>query len=216
MAALTKAMATARRAPAAEPIRQAIGRIALTADTPSEDAAIARLGLPADSVWPDRFLATAVNVRTGESIVWRAGMGISLDRAVASSCSLPGVWPPITINGERYMDGGIRSVLNADLASGHSAIIVVSCFPLALPEGVRDEDRELLNAELTADIDALRQEGSVVDLISPSRDFLALTEGGTRMLDASLAAGAFVLGVQQARDEGARLDPSWQVGLRIR
>lgn len=49
MARLTSVL----RPPAPEPIRQAIGQIALTAQTPSESAAIARLGLPADAFWPD-------------------------------------------------------------------------------------------------------------------------------------------------------------------
>ena len=34
----------------------------------------------------------------------------TLERAVASSAAIPGVWPAITIKGERYIDGGIRSI----------------------------------------------------------------------------------------------------------
>jgi hypothetical protein len=35
-------------------------------------------------------------------------------RAVTSSAAIPGVWPPITMKGERWIDGGVRSMLNAD------------------------------------------------------------------------------------------------------
>ncbi|MGO8728014.1 MAG: patatin-like phospholipase family protein [Streptosporangiaceae bacterium] len=34
--------------------------------------------------------------------------------AVAASCAVPGVWPPVTIGGRRYVDGGVRSSDNAD------------------------------------------------------------------------------------------------------
>ena len=53
-----------------------------------------------------------------------------LERALAASTAVPGIWPPITINGERYIDGGVRSMLNADLAIGSDIVIAVSCFPL--------------------------------------------------------------------------------------
>jgi hypothetical protein len=35
---------------------------------------------------------------------------------------------PTTINGERYIDGGVRSMLNADLAIGSDIVIAVPCF----------------------------------------------------------------------------------------
>jgi predicted acylesterase/phospholipase RssA len=31
--------------------------------------------------------------------------GVSLVDAVAASCAVPGIWPPVTIAGRRYMDG---------------------------------------------------------------------------------------------------------------
>ncbi|MFG1465614.1 patatin-like phospholipase family protein [Xanthobacter sp. DSM 24535] len=108
------------------------------------------------------------------------------DRGVAASSALPGVWPPITIDGERYMDGGVRSMLNADLASGHTAVIIVSCFTLALPEGLKNEDHETLKARLNAEIASLRESGARVDVITPSEGFLGLTQFGARMLDPSL------------------------------
>ena len=56
--------------------------------------------------------------------------GVSLVDAVAASCAVPGIWPPVTIQGARYVDGGVRSSDNADLASGFARVIVVS--PLGL------------------------------------------------------------------------------------
>jgi NTE family protein len=209
MGELIKATAQAARASAPHAFRQTIGQFAAKASTPSEDQSVQRLAILANRDWPPNFRATAVNVRTGEGVVWQSGSGVPLDRGVASSCALPGVWPPITIDGERYMDGGIRSMLNADLASGHSAMIIVSCFALALPEGVRNEDREALNARLNAEIASLRESGAHVDVITPNEGFLGLTQFGARMLDPSLVPAAVQLGHQQAIVEAVRLDRIW-------
>ncbi|WP_263359091.1 patatin-like phospholipase family protein [Acidicapsa ligni] len=210
MALLVKAFAEASQSSSPEIQRQAIGRMALDSPTPSEEQSIRRLDFLANQEWPENLQATAVNVRTGESIVWHRGSGVPLVLAIASSCALPGVWPPITINGDRYMDGGVRSALNADRATGHDAVIVVSCSPLVLPAGVNNPDRETLNAGLNAEIAGLREHGAQVDVVTPSAAFLKLTEYGARMLDVSLVPEAFQIGTRQAVQEALRIDAVWR------
>jgi NTE family protein len=39
--------------------------------------------------------------------------------AVMASCAIPGWYAPVTIDGQRYVDGGACSATNVDLASGH-------------------------------------------------------------------------------------------------
>jgi predicted acylesterase/phospholipase RssA len=46
--------------------------------------------------------------------------------AVTASCALPGLVPTHSINGTRYIDGGVRSPDNADLASGYANVVVLS------------------------------------------------------------------------------------------
>ncbi|MEV7547957.1 hypothetical protein AB0O29_36300, partial [Streptomyces sp. NPDC089915] len=48
----------------------------------------------------------------------------TIRRAVQLSLERYGyrVWPPVTIDGRRYVDGGIRSSVNADLASGYRRV----------------------------------------------------------------------------------------------
>ena len=58
--------------------------------------------------------------------MWNKEAGVGVKWAVASSCAVPGVFPPITIKGRRYVDGGMRSPTNADLAKGYDAVIAVS------------------------------------------------------------------------------------------
>ena len=108
--------------PSLEPAdaRRRVGRIALAAETITEQAHIAGIStLITAHEWPDReLLITAVDVQTGELKVWDRTGDAPLRTAIASSCALPGLFPPITVNGRRYMDGGIGSGTNADLAKG--------------------------------------------------------------------------------------------------
>ena len=111
-----------------EDVRRAIGALALDTQTVAEPvrraAVAARLPVPA---WPDRpLLLPAVDAETGESVVFTKDSGVALVDAVAASCAVPGVWPPVTINGRRYIDGGTRSGTNADLAAGCDRILVVT------------------------------------------------------------------------------------------
>ena len=61
-------------------------------------------------------MITAVDAVTGEFTVFTADSGVDLVDAVAASCAVPGVWPPVTIGDRRFVDGGVRSPVNADLA----------------------------------------------------------------------------------------------------
>ena len=45
---------------------------------------------------------------------------------------MPLVWPPITIEGRRYIDGGVRSPANADLAVGCEGVVVLAPLAMAL------------------------------------------------------------------------------------
>jgi len=81
--------------------------------------------LPVKS-WPDRrVLLPAVDTGSGELTVFTRHSGVALVDAVAASCAVPGVWPPVPIGGRRYMDGGTRSMTNADLAVGADRVLVV-------------------------------------------------------------------------------------------
>ena len=80
-------------------------------------AQFAAMGIGGD--WPKRFACTAVDATSGEFKVWREEDGVDLARAIASSCSVPGIYPAIAINDRMWMDGGMRSGTNVDVAAGH-------------------------------------------------------------------------------------------------
>jgi NTE family protein len=117
----------ARRGDPAATYRR-IGKAALAhRSVPPEerkDVIRARIG---DPEWPDRDLRiTAVDVDRGEFVVLDRTSGVRLLDAVAASCAVPLVWPPVEIDGTTYVDGGMRSPANADLVTGAEALVVLA------------------------------------------------------------------------------------------
>ena len=193
-----------------EAARVELGRIALAADTVPEDTFIGVFAEVQDLEWPEPFRCTAVDVLTGALQVWDRSSGVSLSRAVASSCSVPGIFPPITIGGARYMDGGMRTPLNADLAAGHDAVIVVSCMALALPEGMSDPMFENIAGQLEAELSAVRDSGSALEVVGPGPEFLDISGWGANLMNPALSADAYQAGVRQAAAEAERLRSVWK------
>jgi NTE family protein len=123
--------------------RARLGHAALRASTvpESERFAVIRQRLPSDS-WPERrLLVTAVDAENGETRVFDRDSGVPLLKAVAASCAVPLVWPPISIDGRRYIDGGVRSITNADLAAGSDRVVVVAPATFALRRSTRIENQ---------------------------------------------------------------------------
>jgi NTE family protein len=124
--------------------RARLGRAAMKARTvpEAERRAIIEARLPNKS-WPEtRLVITSVDAETGEARNFDRESGVSIAAAVAASCAVPLVWPPITIDGHRYIDGGVRSPANADLAIGCERVVVLAPLALALRRSGR-VDRQL-------------------------------------------------------------------------
>jgi NTE family protein len=113
-----------------------VGRFAATAPTQSAAQWHAELAsrLPT-STWPERRLViAAVDAGTGERVAFdgadgAAGAGdprASLVDAVAASTAAPGFRPSATIDGRTFIDGGVASAANVDLAAGYQRIVVVA------------------------------------------------------------------------------------------
>ena len=124
----------------AEEGRRRVGRFALESTTvsPGDRRAIISARLTVQS-WPDRrLLVTAVNAVTGELRVFDRHSGVDLIDAVAASCAVPGIWPTVEIDGNRYTDGGVRTIANSDLAAGSDPVLILAPLaeanaPVALP-----------------------------------------------------------------------------------
>ncbi len=76
--------------------------------------------------WPERTLrVTAIDIATGELVVLDRSSNVALVDAVAASCAVPGAWPPVTIGERRFMDGGVGSVVNMDVARDCGSVVVL-------------------------------------------------------------------------------------------
>jgi len=112
-------------------LRAAIGRYALAAPTVPErtrrDVIAARL---ASHDWPDRDIRiVAVDAASGDERMFTSADGVELVDAVAASCAVPGIWPAMTVDGRRYIDGGVRSSTNADLVADYDVVLIVAPVP---------------------------------------------------------------------------------------
>jgi NTE family protein len=104
-----------------------IGAIAASTDTVVEPVRRAVIGhrLPSRE-WPDRVLRLpAIDIATGELVIIDRDSGIPLVDAVAASCAVPGVWPPVTVGERRFMDGGVGSTVNMAAAADCDAVVVL-------------------------------------------------------------------------------------------
>ena len=94
--------------------------------TVEQRLAVIRSRLPSTE-WPARDLrVTVVDAHSGEFRVITRADGVPLVDAVAASCAVPGVYPPIPIGDRIYIDGGFRSGTNADVARGCAKIVVLA------------------------------------------------------------------------------------------
>ncbi len=182
--------------------RARLGRWALAAPTMPEASRrkVFEDRLPA-SDWPATMLkVTAVDARTGQFVVFDAAGEAGLVDAVAASCAVPGVWPPVTIGSRRFVDGGVRSVANADLAAGYERVLIVA--PVAQGIGHMTSPRRQAAA--------LSLAGARVALVRPDR--AAAHAIGRNVLDVSRRAAAAAAGRAQAAAAAAAVRAVWQPG----
>jgi NTE family protein len=173
-----------------------LGRAALRAKTVPESARRAAImaRVPHDD-WPETPLRIpAVAAETGEVTVFDRDSGVSLIDAVAASCAVPLVWPPMTVNGTRYIDGGMRSVANVDLAAGNGRVVVIAPITGAL----RRADKPAAQAAAL---------GVRTTVVSPSD--AALTAIGRNPLNPANRAAAAEAGRAQTTQVADRVGAAW-------
>ena len=197
-------------ATSAADLQRAMGAFALESDSILEPAAVQRRAMVAARLprheWPDRpMIVVALDAQTGELAAFDRGSGVDLVDAVIASTALPGLTPTHSIEGRRYINGGVRSSENADLASGYANVVVLAPFggrSGTLPEGQFEGLRRSpeWGTDLASQVDGLRRQGSHVELITPDAHSQAAM--GTNQMDpatrAPSARAGFAQGVQEA------------------
>ncbi|MET8355480.1 patatin-like phospholipase family protein [Micromonospora sp. NPDC005171] len=172
-----------------------LGRLALAAriDDPARQRRIAEARLP-DHAWRDDadLRIVVVDTETGASRTITRHDGVPLVDAVAASCAMPISAAPVAINGRRYMDGGMRSTLNLDLAPGNGPVIALAPSTAAIGPWARiDKQRAALGT------------GRRVELLL--RDQASKRAQGTSVMDRSVVPALVAAAREQGRREASRM-----------
>lgn len=145
-----------------------------------------------------------VDADSGERVAFGApdAPEAHLRDAVRASWAIPGWFPPVTIGGRRYLDGGVFSPTSADLVAplGLDEVVIVAPMASSNPgprEGLFARAEGLLRSTMRRAVDAevatLRALGTRVLRIDPTAEELAILgpnfmDGGRRLhvLESSL------------------------------
>lgn len=180
--------------------RREVGRLAM-AETPAQPSDFAPIEwLVGGSDWPDdRLRVAVVDAATGQRHVWGRGSGVPLATAVTASRSFPGAFAPVVVENLYYIDGGVWSPTNADLAADSDIAVVIEPLAHRFPP-------ELVQAELAA-----TETGTVVRF---GPDAATIDVLNTYAIHPDPLAGwpvAFQAGIRQADDLAKQLtDAGWQ------
>ena len=98
------------------------------------------------------------------------------------------------------MDGGLRSMTNADLAIGVKRVLVIS------PLGYSDANP--VSGHLREEVRQLQGQGASVLVLEP--DPASLAAIGLNILDPSRSPAAAQAGLQQGRQRAAQVSAFWQ------
>ncbi len=211
MAAVFERMrAIGAAATSAADLRRAMGAFGLESDptfgpgVAEQRRALVAARLPRHD-WPDRpMVVVALDAHTGELAAFDRDSGVDLVDAVTAATALPGMVPTHSVNGTRYINGGVRSADNADLALGHANVVVLSPFggrSGPLPEDQFEGLRRFPGADLASQVATLRGQGSRVHVITPDADSRAAM--GTNQMDPATRVPSALAGFAQGKREEA-------------
>jgi NTE family protein len=182
----------------------ALARSALLARAPSSGrrldglhAEVARSGARFDG----RLRICCVDKASGKRVVFGepGAPTATVADAVTASCSIPWVFAPVEIGGREYVDGGVWSVTNLDVAPGGRDTQILCLDPTAsmgAGAGAMGALRQAFRVAAAVEVQVLRGRGARVRHIAPDpeaaremgHDFMA-TEPVQRVLAAGYRQG---------------------------
>jgi len=127
--------------------------------------------------WPPSLVVVGVDAVAGRPAYFTARSHVPLARAVAASCAMPGVLPPVWIEDRHFMDGGLRSPANVDLASGCERVLVLAPQWRSARVVRRPADQAEKLREEGAEVVLLQSGNTDRDVLSPAALLPALERG---------------------------------------
>lgn len=166
------------------------GRLACEAPTGSEDAWVGSFdSFMGVAEWPDTDLRiVAMSCTRGERRIWTKADSVPVTRAVASSCAVPGLFPPVTIDGDRFTDGGAWSPSNADVLADEGLDQVLFIGPIGtFLAGTPQVEREMA---------LVQARGATTGWILPGEGFADLR---TQLMNPAFRAQGLEVGRQDGK-----------------
>ncbi|MEU6450475.1 patatin-like phospholipase family protein [Streptomyces sp. NPDC046979] len=176
-----------------------LSRLALSVRDVPESAVLEAIGphIPVPD-WPEREVRLfAVDALTGTPTAFTAADGVDLPHAMAATCALPPLFPPITIGKARWMDGGVRSTTNADLLTDCARVVVLAPIPKAAGA----------TPSAQSHIRTLTTHGTRATLLTPDR--AARRAFGRNPLNAARIPGSAREGRRQGREYAETVREVW-------
>jgi NTE family protein len=178
----------------------ALARAALLTRSPTGRFDLEGLGERIDALgvrFDGRLRIVAVDRASGRRVVFGepSSPDATVGQAVEASCSVPGIFRPITIGARTYVDGGVWSPTNLDLVPDPRGAKVLCLTPTGGVGAVRSMTfpwRAVSRSATTIEVAVLKRRGADVRVISPDRGSArAMGEDlmNPRRSDRALAAG---------------------------
>ena len=138
--------------------------------------------------WPtDPLWVCTVRLRDGARVVFGRDRLAPVADAVSASCAVPGYFAPVTIDGERYVDGAAYSLTSLDVVADLELDLVLVSAPMGSTETVAPDIGNALRvparAKLAREASHVRGRGTRVLAIQPDRRLRAVM--GTNTMSAA-------------------------------
>lgn len=153
--------------------------------------------------WDGRLRIVAVERESGRRVVFGApgAPEVTVSTAVQASCAIPGYFRPVSAHGRSYVDGGLWSPTNVDVADVNRGQHVLCLNPTA---SLRPASRTLTGAigrfsraVTSAEALVLKHRGAVVATINP--DARSAAAMGANLMDARPRQAVIEAGLAQGR-----------------
>jgi NTE family protein len=147
-----------------------------------------------------RLRITTVDRHRGRRVVFGspgAPYG-TVARAVQASCAVPWIFAPVMIGGEEYVDGGVWSATNLDVAPASRDTHVLCLNPTAGINGTHPVftiARRVARSAAGLEAASLRRRGAIVQTIGPDIDAAAAM--GSDFMDSTPRAEVLAAGYRQ-------------------
>jgi len=128
--------------------------------------------------WPDQPLwITAVRMGDGRRVVFgRDDVRGTVGQAVRSSSAVPGYYAPGKVGEREYIDGGVHSSTNLDLAAALGFDLVIVSSAMTAVEGDRswitDPTRAWFSTKLDEEVAEVQARGTAVVVVEPDAETL--------------------------------------------